>query len=71
MTEDEKEELRVVLHQQIADVETEIKVLEYLTQPIAPDNAIGRVSRMDAIVNRGVNEVALRKNRDRLIRLQT
>jgi len=31
-----------------------------LTKPIAPENAIGRVSRMDAINNRSVNEAALR-----------
>ena len=31
-----------------------------LTKPIAPENAIGRVSRMDAINNKSVNLVALR-----------
>ena len=39
---------------------------ETLTQPIAPDNAIGRVSRMDAINNRAVSDAALRKARERL-----
>ena len=29
--------------------------------PIAPENAIGRVSRMDAINNKSVNEAALKK----------
>ena len=37
-----------------------------MTQPVAPDNAIGRVSRMDAINNKGVMEAALRKARERL-----
>lgn len=32
-----------------------------LTKPIAPENAIGRISRMDAINNKSVNEAALRK----------
>lgn len=48
-------------------VETKLEVLtdriaEYreLTRPIPPENAIGRVSRMDAINNRSVNEAALR-----------
>ena len=31
-----------------------------LTKPIAPENAIGRVSRMDAINNKSVNELALK-----------
>ena len=37
------------------------RIEEYreLTKPIPPENAIGRVSRMDAINNRSVNEAAL------------
>jgi DnaK suppressor protein len=40
----------------------EEKIAEYreITKPIPPENAIGRVSRMDAINNRSVNEAALR-----------
>jgi DnaK suppressor protein len=40
----------------------EVRIAEYreLTKPIPPENAIGRVSRMDAINNRSVNEAALR-----------
>lgn len=47
---------------------TRAKIAQYeeMTQPIAPDNAIGRVSRMDAINNKGVMEAALRKARERL-----
>lgn len=38
------------------------RIAEYreLTRPIPPENAIGRVSRMDAINNRSINEAALR-----------
>ncbi|MEJ2163339.1 MAG: TraR/DksA C4-type zinc finger protein [Robiginitalea sp.] len=43
---------------------------ESLTEPIAPDNAIGRVSRMDAINNKAVSEAALRKAREQLAGLQ-
>ena len=51
---------------------TEKKVAQYedMSQPIAPDNAIGRVSRMDAINNKGVMEAALRKARERLAGLK-
>ena len=37
-----------------------------LTKPIAPENAIGRVSRMDAINNKSVNDAALRKAETKL-----
>jgi len=44
-------------------LKTEQKVAEYkeLTRPIEPENAIGRISRMDAINNKSVVEAALRK----------
>ena len=32
-----------------------------ITKPIAPENAIGRISRMDAINNKSVTEAALRQ----------
>ncbi len=47
-----------------------IIVLKELTAPIAPDCAIGRVSRMDAINNKSINEDALRKAENKLKGLQ-
>ncbi len=51
---------------------TQQKVIDYreLTKPIAPENAIGRISRMDAINNKTINEAALRKAELRLNNLQ-
>jgi len=47
---------------------TEEVIVEYkeVTQPISPENAIGRVSRMDAINNKSVMEAALRTARKEL-----
>ncbi|MBT8261420.1 MAG: TraR/DksA C4-type zinc finger protein [Bacteroidia bacterium] len=47
-------------------------VLKYreLTKPIAPENAIGRISRMDAINNKSVNDAALRKAETKLKNLE-
>ena len=42
-----------------------IEELKELTKPIEPDCAIGRVSRMDAINNKSINEAALRKAQDK------
>lgn len=41
-------------------LEEDISFLEEATRPIAPENAIGRVSRMDAINNKSVAEESLR-----------
>jgi len=51
---------------------TSLLVIQYheLTKPIAPENAIGRISRMDAINNKTVNEAALRKAKQKLKNLQ-
>jgi DnaK suppressor protein len=40
-----------------------------MTQPISPDDAIGRVSRMDAINNKSVNDAALRQAEEKLKKL--
>lgn len=50
--------------------EEEIKLLESNTQPISPENSIGRVSRMDAIQNKGVSEASLRNKKDKLAKLK-
>ena len=51
---------------------TEEAVLDYKesTKPISPENAIGRVSRMDAINNKSVVEAALRKAEEKLNKLK-
>ena len=56
-----------------AEIEkTEKSIIEYkeLTKPIAPENAIGRISRMDAINNKSVAEAALRQAEEKLNRLK-
>jgi len=51
---------------------TREKIDEYreLTKPIAPENAIGRISRMDAINNKSIYEDALRKAETKMKNLE-
>ncbi len=70
MTSQEREVLRKKIVETIAGMEKEVKRLEEATQPISPENAIGRVSRMDAINNKGVSEAALRSARRKLSSLR-
>ncbi|MBT3207866.1 MAG: TraR/DksA family transcriptional regulator [Bacteroidetes bacterium] len=51
---------------------TEKLIVEYkeLTKPIAPDVAIGRISRMDAINNKSVTEASLRQAQEKLKNLK-
>lgn len=59
MTAAEKQKLRTKLEKEIDETRAAIERLEELTQPIAPDNAIGRLSRMEALNSKSVHEAAL------------
>ena len=69
MKKQEKDKLGKLIDENIFKLEKEIKDLKELTKPIAPENAIGRVSRMDAINNKSVNEAALRTSENKLQKL--
>ena len=51
-------------------IDAEIARLQEATKPIAPDNAIGRVSRMDAIGNKMINDRGLDSARTRRAQLE-
>ena len=64
------EELRQLIEEEIHKTEQKITEYEELTQPVGPENAIGRVSRMDAIHNKSVVEAALREAQSKLAALK-
>lgn len=66
----DKVAIREKIESEILRTTKEIEDLKELTKPIAPENAIGRISRMDAINNKSVNEAALRKSQEKLIKLE-
>ncbi|MFN3405895.1 MAG: TraR/DksA family transcriptional regulator [Cytophagaceae bacterium] len=71
MTTEEREKIKALITEQIERTIKEISFLEDLTKPIAPENSIGRISRMDAINNKSVNEAALRDKRVKLQGLES
>lgn len=70
MNIEERAELKNLIQQQIEKTTAAIEELEDLTKPISPENAIGRVSRMDAINNKSINDAALRQAIMKLEKLQ-
>lgn len=66
MTLEEKIKLKTFIHGKLERLNGQIIDLKELTKPIEPDCAIGRVSRMDAINNKSINESSLRKKVDEL-----
>ncbi|MFN3874776.1 MAG: TraR/DksA family transcriptional regulator [Flavobacteriales bacterium] len=66
----DKSAFRAALEAELAKTRQAIADLRALTEPVAPDVAIGRISRMDAINNKAVNDAALRKAEEKLQQLQ-
>ncbi len=62
----DKQDFQKVLREEIGKTRSSIDDLRQMTEPVAPDVAIGRISRMDAINNKAVTEVALRKAEEKL-----
>lgn len=70
MNEKQKQDFKRFAEAEIAEIKAEIPRLKELVKPVAPDNAIGRISRMDNIVNQSVAEAQLSKAKVRLVRLE-
>lgn len=66
MTSEELDRLEQQINNKIKRLTRQIIDLKELTKPVEPDCAIGRVSRMDAINNKSVNESALLKKQEQL-----
>ena len=70
MNDKARAELKKKIVEEILKSELDIIEIEKLTQPITPENSIGRVSRMDAINNKSVAEAALRTKKAKLTKLR-
>lgn len=66
----EKKQIEAKIREQMEKTILEIKDYTELCKPISPENALGRISRMDAINNKTVYESALRKAKIRYSNLE-
>jgi len=69
----DKGQRKAVQQKLVNEIEiTQQKITEYteLCKPIAPENAIGRISRMDAINNKSIVEAALREAKNKMQQLK-
>ncbi|WP_235298052.1 TraR/DksA family transcriptional regulator [Portibacter marinus] len=62
-----KEKIVELIHK----CQEDILNMENNTQPVKPENSLGRISRMDAINNKSVMEAALRNTKNKLAKLKT
>ncbi len=70
MNKEDKQEIKKRILEELKKTEELILDYKESTKPISPENAIGRVSRMDAINNKSVVEAALRKAEEKLNKLK-
>ncbi len=66
----EKEDLKKLIVKELEKTRQLVGMYRENSQPVAPDAAIGRISRMDAINNKSVTESALRQAESKLRSLE-
>jgi DnaK suppressor protein len=71
MNSSERDEFREVILGEIESQKQQIESLLKSVKPIAPDNSIGRLTRMEAIGSKGVSEASLSFAQRKLARLET
>ena len=64
------EQLRRQINSMIKSVKADIASYIQITKPVSPDNAIGRLTRLEAMNAKSINEAALRMSANRLERLE-
>lgn len=70
MDHNDKAELEHRIRQKLKKIEVDIAAFELLAKPVPPDSAIGRLTRMEAINSKSINEAALEKARTTRARLE-
>lgn len=70
MSNQEIETLKSIIEKELIKLQGKADELKSFTEPIAPDSAIGRISRMDAINNKSVFDASLRNTQSRIKALQ-
>jgi DnaK suppressor protein len=70
MTQEERQQIIELIYRDIKKLTNKITELKEFTAPVSPDDAIGSISRMDAINNKSIVEVSMRNLQSRLDQLQ-
>ncbi len=66
----DKNKIKNIIEEKIKDLVLEVDELRQIAKPIEPENAIGRISRMDAINNKSINDRMLRNSLQKLKNLK-
>ena len=70
MENHQRADLKKKIEEKIQSTKEAIANYKVLTKPVSPDNAIGRLTRMEAINSKSINEAALTKAEETLSQLE-
>lgn len=70
MKKQQRSELKKRMQEEIDNLHQEILNMAESTGPVKPDAAIGRLSRLDTMLNQGINENAVSNAKQRILRLE-
>ncbi len=70
MNDKQKEELKNKINSEIENLTRQVKELEDTVAPVKPDAAIGRLSRLDTMLNQGINKSSIAQSRQRILNLE-
>ncbi len=70
MEQEDKEKLRKHILQEMDSLKDNIIALKKSSKPVAPENAIGRITRMEAINSKSISEASLRNAEIKLLKLK-
>ena len=70
MNKNDKEELKQKIREEIKTQKHLIDSFIKTSNTVSPDNAIGRLTRMEAISSKGISEASLNASRAKLVKLK-
>lgn len=70
MIDQQRQKIKERIQAEIDKTGKDILPLQQLVKPISPDNAVGRLSRMEAIGTKSINEASLAAARRKLVKLK-
>ncbi len=70
MNPDQKQEIKQAIIEKMKALKKSVETYNGLSKPVSPDNAIGRLTRMEAINSRSINQASLTKSKRALQQLE-
>lgn len=71
MQDSQRLEIKARILEELESLRKTVAALEAGVAPVAPDQALGRLSRLDSMLSQGVNEASLTRSKGRIGQLES